>query len=652
MFNTRSMKVILAVVFVFAFSAIAFADQPAKKEEVKDLARVEVTGSRLVNSIDDVPAPAYVITSADISKSGARNLQEVLTRVPGVIGLSGSSSMMQDKSVIVRGVNTEVLLLVDGVPFMNTHNGSGMKHGSPFDLRGIDLSTVERIEVVKGSSSAIYGSNAAGGVINVITRKGAKKSSGSIKVEAGSNEYYKGTIRGTAVMSDDLAVTLGYTRTEENGDVKLRKLDDVKVKELGKKKGVGLYDYSTGYKANDYNLKIEKGNWNFVGEAGDYKSDWIGRQYGSKYHQEDDYKRFSLNYADGTNTGRFYYNGIKKDYSIVGTTTLNKYDDKSIGLTFNRKQELFGLATVWGVDFKQDKGKFSGGDSNLNYDLKRNGIAPYIETSVKLGEANLDLGLRYEHWDIDQGKDVNEIIPRLSLNWLSETGKLFYATAGRVFVMPSFYQTYLPMVDEDFGAYGKYTYLRNPGLKPEKGWTYDIGVKDTKAKHPWKLGIFYMNIDDKIEYNTDYAGINTINQYQNRDEYRAWGIEGEVKFNINEYWSYTQGFAWTDADVKKTSDSIWTRSESPRLDLSGFINYKNGPWTGELALHYYGDRVLTSKVYDEDNIFIANLSVGWKEKNHTLKLACLNIFDKEYVLDNSGYINAERRFVASWEYEF
>lgn len=83
MFN-RTSKAILAVFAVMAFSATAFAADAPAKSEVKDLARVEVTGSRLVDSIEELPASAYVVTREDIANNGARNLEEALKRVPGI----------------------------------------------------------------------------------------------------------------------------------------------------------------------------------------------------------------------------------------------------------------------------------------------------------------------------------------------------------------------------------------------------------------------------------------------------------------------------------------------------------------------------------------------------------------------------------------
>ena len=206
--------------------------------------------------------------------------------------------------------------------------------------------------------------------------------------------------------------------------------------------------------------------------------------------------------------------------------------------------------------------------------------------------------------------------------------------------MPSFYQIWGPI---------RSMITPNPNLKPEKGWTYDIGVKDAAAKNPWNIGLFYMEMEDKINYKFD--GVTYVGSYVNIDKYRAWGVEAQVKFNLSESWSYTQQLTFTDADEKK-ENGIWTRSDQPRWQASGFVNYKNGPWLGEIAIHYYGDRQITDNAYDDEDIFTMNASLAWNQENHTIRAACNNIFDKEYYLNNSGYIVPERRFIVSYEYKF
>ena len=623
---------LIAICVIFASAGASFANNASEK--VQDLGKVEVTGSRLAEDITEVPAPAYVITKEEIDDTGARNLSEVLDRIPGVMGLtSASSSMARTQEVMIRGLGSEILLLVDGVPFTNTY---GMSGSNGFDLRTIPLDSIERIEVVKGASSALYGSAAAAGVINIITRKGYDKPTGFIKAEGGSGGFFRGTVRGTAVLSDDLRITAGYSKTKETGDVKMRRL--TKTDEPAK------YDYGTDYNANDYNFRIDKGFWSLVGEWGDFDSRY---EYDKDPNvQLNDYSRVSLNYNDGTNTGRIYYRTDNKD-SNSGTSDHNKYDSTSMGITFNRKQELFNVPFVYGFDWQKQNGKtYDVIASKQKYDKKRSGFAPYVEASIPLGQANLDLGLRYENWSVDDAENVNEFIPRLSLNWESPSGKLLYFTAGRYFMMPTLSQI--------FSEYKLYGIEDSPNLKSEQGWTYDIGIKDERAKNPWKLGAFYMDMEDKIVY----TGSKGEPAYTNVAEYKAWGFEGQYKFNINDNWSFTPGFAYTHAEEKASSSADWVRSGIPRMDISAFLNYKQDKWRAELAAHYYGDRVVDKKTTgkfakDDEDIFLVNASVAWDVfENQTLRLTCTNIFDKEFILSSSGYINPERKIIASWECKF
>ena len=322
---------------------------------------------------------------------------------------------------------------------------------------------------------------------------------------------------------------------------------------------------------------------------------------------------------------------------------MTNYEGDTFGATYNRRQEIGTLPFIFGMDFRREKAEYSNSGNpwgdNLPYENTRTEYAPYIETSIPIGEAAFDIGLRYEYWNVEDGEDAHELMPRFSLNWANKNGVLYYATAGRYFSMPSFYQMFYA------DAYGYW--LPNPNLKPEKGWTYDIGVKDDTAKNPWSFNVFYMDMTDKINMNDSYT------QYINVDEYRAWGAEGRYKWNFHENWSYTQGISYLHAE-EKTGGSDWVRSNMPRWDISGILNFKKDPWSAELSAHYYGDRQLskTASTYDDGDIFIVNASVAWKVDRTTLRLACVNLFDKEFYLNNSGYINPERRFILSATYEF
>jgi len=171
------------VLIISLYASLFFARALFAQEGPVTVAPELVTGSRLAESLDEVPQATYVITADEIERSGAKTLSELLDKIPGVNTLR-KNSWTQNDSVRMRGLDLEVLVLVDGVPFMPVNYDNMFTA----DLRSIPLESVERIEVVKGAGSALYGSMAAAGVINIITKTPDKYKT-SIIAEGGSNDW-------------------------------------------------------------------------------------------------------------------------------------------------------------------------------------------------------------------------------------------------------------------------------------------------------------------------------------------------------------------------------------------------------------------------------------------------------------------------------
>ncbi|KUL00067.1 MAG: TonB-dependent receptor plug, partial [Synergistales bacterium 54_9] len=156
-----------AELLVFVISAILLSGAMSAAEETVVLEPEVVTGSRIYTNLEEVPAPTYVIDREEIERGGGKNLSEILSQIPGIY-VTPRNGRTQEDNIKVRGLVTQVLLLVDGVPYYNATHGAG---AIAFDLRSIPLAEIERIEIVKGAGSALYGSMAAAGVINIITKK-------------------------------------------------------------------------------------------------------------------------------------------------------------------------------------------------------------------------------------------------------------------------------------------------------------------------------------------------------------------------------------------------------------------------------------------------------------------------------------------------
>ncbi len=162
--------------YVYAFfAAIGCASPAAWAESVYDMDQVIVEASRSNDTRPDMNKNVFIITAEDIAASPGKNLTELLKSVPGVHARVNSSQKDQtiDMGGFGEAAQTNVLILIDGRR-LNLPDLSGA------DLSLIDVNTIERIEVLQGANTVLYGDNANGGVINIVTKKGKKNAKPSV----------------------------------------------------------------------------------------------------------------------------------------------------------------------------------------------------------------------------------------------------------------------------------------------------------------------------------------------------------------------------------------------------------------------------------------------------------------------------------------
>ncbi|SDY11446.1 vitamin B12 transporter [Acetomicrobium thermoterrenum DSM 13490] len=611
-------KVIMFLSFLYLWSFLG--GEVLAQEGPVTVAPELVTGSRLAESLDEVPQATYVITAEEIERSRAKTLSEVLDKIPGISTLR-KNSWAQDDSLRMRGVATEVLILVDGVPYYNASYGADMFN---VDLRSIPLESVERVEVIKGAGSALYGSMAAAGVINIITKTPDKYKT-SIIAEGGSNDWRRYSVS-AGIKGDVFDVGIRYNHREE-GEVPIRYYNDEVYKALD-------------YDEDSASIALSWGNWRFGADFGSYDSKWEPYKDAVDRY-EDDYKRFYLKYADLKNEVIAYAHLIDRKYK--GSDDSNNYDGDIWGLEFTQRTSMGDIPLAWGVAYRFEDLSV---DDLVIYDnsfkAERHNIAPFVQFSFLLGDTFMDIGLRYENWDVDNGKDESEFAPKISFYRQDASGKLWYLTAGRSFAMPSLYQLYSKSSWHD----------PNPNLLPEKGWAYDFGIKDPVSK--WNINLFYLEMDDKIKWET-IDSENFRGRYNNLAEFRSWGIEGQLEKPFTTNLSWINGMTWQKAEEKQTSSDPWRKGGTPQLELYSELNYDNGPWFGSLSAHYYGKREKDNLSGDDradDDFVTVDAILAYDMENYKITLAAYNIFDEEYIIDTSGYIGPERRVYLTFEHLF
>ncbi|MBM4146651.1 MAG: TonB-dependent receptor, partial [Nitrospira sp.] len=192
------MHILWFILLSFLIISSAWAEEKVKLNEVV------VTAARIQESIEETTSDVIVIRDDEIKKINVQFIPDVLRKVPD-LNLVQNGGTGKAASVLLRGgSSTHTLIMIDGVKVNNTATGS-------FDFSGIKVDDIERIEIVKGPQSTIYGSEAMAGVINIITNKGQDKPKTDLSFEAGSYGTYNPalTVSGT-IKAVDYRLSTNY----------------------------------------------------------------------------------------------------------------------------------------------------------------------------------------------------------------------------------------------------------------------------------------------------------------------------------------------------------------------------------------------------------------------------------------------------------
>lgn len=615
--------------FMLAVSLAAFCGTGIGTSYAEDIVTVEeevVTGSRIYTSLEEVPAATYVIDREEIEKSGASKISEVLDKIPGVFTRTRAGNT-QDEFIEMRGLTTELLVLVDGVPYYKT---SHLADAAAVDLRSIPLEQVERIEVVKGAGSAIYGSMAAAGVINIITRRPDKPEL-AVTGEAGTHDWWRGAFWASAP-GEKIDVSAWFSHSEEGESPLLFYTDGTSTFE----------NRNLDYSNDSGGFTLSGGPLDFSATWGTYSSKWT---YGADLQeQENDFARYTLTWNEGPNRLIFYLDDQDKDVIQYGTTTT--VEDQAWGAEYTRRSTWGDRLVSWGLAFREEDMTYDLPAYFIHYDKSRTNYAPFVEVSAPVGEMLLNVGLRYENWDQKDAEDYDEVIPKLSLSYQAMNDNLWYLSAGRFFAMPSLYQ---------LAYFGFPATEPNLDLKPEDGYSYELGCKGQDEKGNWNVGLFYLEMDDKIDIAPDWS------VYVNVDEFRSWGIEASRGWVLSPLWNFTLGMTWMNAE-EKNAGGDWIKGGTPEWDIDATLAYAKGPFRSEMTLRYLGDREDQRAGIGElsqDDVTTVDAMIQYDTQAGTFRLSGFNLFDEEYYLQDytsfgttTRYYGAEQRFYLTWEYKF
>ena len=434
----------------FAMPALA---QSVYEEE--ELVPVVVTASRIAQSQKEALPATTVITQERIRNRQAMDLPDLLQSEAG-INLAQTGGVGQATSVFMRGANAnQVLILLDGVPLRDTTST-----GSPVELQHILPEQIERIEVVRGNVSAIYGSGAIGGVIQIFTKQGEDKPSVSLTAEAGTDNTTRLSV-GFSGRQEEIKYRLGVTRLKTDGYSVMNRrqypnenLDDDGTRDVsinaaisrqwgvGNEFGARLYAYDAKYEYD--------GGGSGTPDQNNYgkSREWTAAVF-SKNRLTDDWdSTVTLSQTEMERTA----------YSRGGTYPDNTSQFKS-NTSLAQWHNQLALSSDWmataGMDVAREKANIG-----VPAQISRTNHSLYTGVNGKMGDHSLQLNARYDHVQAS-GSDTTGY---LGYGYDLTTSFKLIASASTAFLAPTLYQVYDP-------------YSGNRSLKAERSRSYEAGLQ-------------------------------------------------------------------------------------------------------------------------------------------------------------------------------
>jgi len=496
--------------------ALSLLAQPvrAQVEDVTELAPVVVTATRTPETVDDTLASVSIIDREEMDRRQSKTVPDVLRGLPG-IEITSNGGLGHNTNVYLRGTRPDhVLLLVDGVKL-----GSATSGFIPW--QSIPLGQVERIEVVRGPRSSLYGSEAIGGVIQIFTRAGrGGPLTPRFTAVAGSRNTVEGQFGLSGGGSTGLGegwfdAGIGFQQTE-GFDVCDGPLGCgvVEPDDDGYSNGNG--SLRAGWRASDrFEFDV-----NFLRSVGDLEYD------GSRFYGNE--KRSVVQVLGGRIIARpldpwtvTLRGGRSWDDSKIfaGDTRVNRLD--TIRDQFSWQNDIAvaaGQLVTLGVDFQRDSL-----DATTDYAVtSRDNTGVFGQYLGTFGRNDVQLGLRHD----DNEQFGGETTGNAAWGYQFKNGMRLTASYGTAFKAPTFNDLYFP--PSPFGS-------GNPDLQPEKSWSAELGLSGGHPWGRWAVNAYQTDIDDLIEFdaatlapeNIDQARIRGLELWSNA-ELGGWLLDGSL----------------------------------------------------------------------------------------------------------------------------
>ena len=596
---------------------------------------VVVTGTRSETDVRHLPMTVSVVGRPQLEASQQTSVLPVLnSQVPGFFSTSrgvmgygvatGASGQMS-----LRGIGgpaqaglptTGLLVLIDGHP-----QYMGLM-GHPI-ADAYQTMMAERVEVLRGPASVLYGSNAMGGVINIVTRKMQEDgirtninigagAYGSVQTEA-TNRIRKGRFSST--------VTASYNRTD------------------GHRADMAFEQYG-GYAKLGYDFTD---NWKVWGDVNVTRFNATNPGSVMKPYIDNDQRitrgmtSFALeNYYEKTSGAlSFFYNWgdhwINDGYQPGGEPLQYRFNsnDQMLGVSWYQSVQLFqGNRLTVGADYFHFGGEawnqFFDGHRETSANKSLNEVAGYVDFRQDIAAwLTLDAGARVDY----HSQTGTEFIPQVGLAFHLPENAEIKAMASKGFRNPTIREMYM------FPP-------QNPDLKPEKLWNYELSFSQRLMDNrlSYGLNVFYINGENLIIRLPNPNGSGMLNQ--NSGEIENWGAEANVGYQFNPVWSVMANYSWLHMENPVLA--------SPEHKLYGGVNFRKGRWSASTGIQYVKGLYTDLDAATKENFVLWDMQGSFKATNYlSFYVRGENLLAQRYEI-NAGYPMPKATFMGGVNINF
>lgn len=692
--KTAQRKALLAAITVFVMGGVT---AQAEELPVYSFDEVVVTATRTENDVKKVPASTQVITQEDIKRGGATSVRNALSMYANIFQKSKVRGGGHD--IIIRGMETKhSLVMVNGRRISNEADANGL--GNAMSLDRININDVEKIEIVRGPSSALYGSEAMGGVLNIIT-KPSKEQTLLTGLEHTSEDTSHWWHADTGRIGN-FSMTL---------DARFNKINRSMLDTATESDPYGTaqtYNASLNYYVNDHSyvnaymdyysqhlktdmgtpamkpitLTTSSGKMSLSGQAmlegtgskafkqKNYGISWNGKTDKNDWQIQAYMSKFNWSTTSSTKVlgsippagmeGMFNYLLQKKNtydfnhdehnmWAIEGRDSLRVNDHHRV---------------TFGAEYVKDKVAGTGLGSNGDgvHSITENGktksssektlssYAAYLQDEIEYGKWFIVPAIRYDHHSA-YGSHTS---PKIGVTYNATDHFRIKANYGDGFKAPSVSQLYYDL-DMEMGR-GNWVHLTgNPNLKPEKSKSWDLGVEAEFGKGYGSLTYFDNDVDNliaSIPKGKDSNG-HKLHRYENVNKARIKGLENTLGYRFNDTLEFKVTSTLLDAKDTSAGKDLTQRARLSQIYQLIYDDHKDTGWSAVLwnQLDY---KFVTGKAWEsgesvKKSYSLTNFSLTRKVNKDTRVYGSVqNIFDKK-----DADCDLDGRFWSiGWEHKF